>query len=110
MMEHFEKCPSYHLNILYRLLLIFQTADVYFRSNVYLDSLKHSISKMFSWADQMLLIQANFPCSMILYMDESGLSCQLGNPLANYFLFLSMKSHWDKRLQKIASRRFLLDS
>lgn len=58
---HFEKCPSYHLNILYRLLLIFQTADVYFRSNVYLDSLKHSISKMFSWADQMLLIQANFP-------------------------------------------------
>lgn len=58
---HFEKSPSYHLHILYRLLLIYQTAEVYFNPLTDLTKLKDFISKMVSWADQMLLNQSNFP-------------------------------------------------
>lgn len=58
---HFEKCPSYHLHILYHLLLIYQTADSYFNSSTDLTRLKHFISKMYSWSDQMMLSHSNFP-------------------------------------------------
>lgn len=58
---HFEKSPGYHLHILYRLLLIYQTAEVYFNTQTDLNKLKNFISKMVSWADQMMLHQSNFP-------------------------------------------------
>jgi len=58
---HYEKCPSYHLNILYQLLLIYQTTRVYFEAQTNLDALQQFISKMFSWADQMMFQHPNFP-------------------------------------------------
>lgn len=58
---HFEKSPTYHLHILYHLILIRQTAEIYFKPLIDLTKLNYYVSIMISWADQMMLSHSNFP-------------------------------------------------